>query len=105
MRRDSPDIEIERLRTLAARHEKYRVEQSNESEHAAPPDIRVKVKKHDRVRGRMKNFPHPGAANQYAVHEQRNTDKKPNRNAAFVTHAHRLFTADSTLERGTKFAF
>ena len=54
----------------------------------------------------MKNFPHSRATNQNAVHEQRNPDEKPDRNAAFVMRSHRLIApnTDSTLERVTKFA-
>jgi hypothetical protein len=84
-------------RAFTARHKKDRVEQSNDEEHSAPPNVGVQVEEHNRIRGRMKNFPHPGSGNQDAVHEQGNPNEKPDRNAAFVTHAHRLCTADSTL--------
>jgi len=54
----------------------------------------------------MKNFPHSRPANQNAVHEQRYSNKKPDRNAAFVMRSHRLIApnANSTLYRAIEFA-
>ena len=90
----------------APRRKENRVDQPGDRKQRAPPDIRVQIKQHNRIRRRMKNFPHSGPTNQNAIHEQRNPDEKPDRNAAFVMRSHRLIApnADSTLERATKFA-
>jgi hypothetical protein len=66
----------------------------------------VQIKQHNGIRRRVKNLPHSGPANQNAVHEQRNPNEKPDRNAAFVMHAHRFIAPneDSTLARATWFA-
>jgi hypothetical protein len=86
--------------------EENRIDKPGNSEQSAPPHIGVQIKQHNRIRRRMKDFPHSRAANQNTVHEQRNPDEKPDRNAAFVMHAHRFIAPnpDSTLERAAKFA-
>jgi hypothetical protein len=95
-----------KLGLLPPRREKDRIDQAGDGKHRAPPHVGVQIKKHNWIRRRMHHFPHSRPANQNAVHEQRNPNKKPDRNAAFVMRSHRLIApnADSTLDRATKFA-
>jgi hypothetical protein len=96
----------QKLGLLPPRCEKDRIDQTGDGKHRAPPNIRVQIKKDDRIRWRMHHFPHTRTTNQNAVHEQRNPNEKPDRNTAFVMRSHRLIApnADSTLYRATKFA-
>jgi hypothetical protein len=62
------------------------VDHPDHEQNGAPPDVGVQVEEHYRILGWMKYFPNSSRGNENAVHQQGYPDKKPNGNAAVISH-------------------
>ena len=74
------------LSRILSGRESVAIKHSHEKQNRPPPYAGVKVIKHDTIHRRMGELIEAGTENQQPIHEQRNADEKPDRNAALLFH-------------------
>src|SRR6202521_4582827 len=89
--------------SLSSGHKFDAVNQTDNEHKSAPPNVCVQTKKNNGACRGVENFPDSGAKNQDAIHQQRNSDKEPDRNSAFLhIRLHPFATRKQCLPRPSK---
>src|SRR5208283_5307762 len=75
-----------RLGSMLVRREIVAIQNPNQKQYAAPPDVGMQVEQHHGIRRRVAQFVEPCSQNEKAIHQERNADKKPDRDGVTALH-------------------